>query len=483
MSLALMDWDKKRHEIAEILAQIKNGERQEPVGIRKTIYISEVKEVGSDDERVLRFAGSVESEDRDGDIIEVAGWELDNYKKNPVFLWAHNYRQPPVGKAVNVWVEDKTLFFDIKFATKEEYEFADTIYRLYKGEYLRAVSVGFIPKEWEARYEGEGRDRRWLGNTFKRQELLELSAVPVPAHQDALMVARSKGILVEEELKLLESGDITKGDGTWRVGGARDLPIDTSDADWDAGAAVKRIRKWASSDGSGEKDKMDWKKYRKAFVVYNADDLEKFESYKMPFADVVDGKLTARKKAIYACAVVLQGGRNRPNLSEEELKKAKSFVAHYYHRMDEEAPWERDSLDGASEKMDPVMVDKERELVWVEVEDGKYRCFSFDFLKHLDTDKASDNSVGQEKVQEKLDSIKDAITQLTERLKSAISRADGSGDKDAGDIDLESIELPKDAKKDAAGRFDELSIEPEKLKELITQTVKEIINTAVGKVS
>ncbi len=106
------------------------------------ILAFEVKEVAP---RTLEFVGSTEDRDRMGDIIMSEGWSLKSYKKNPVFMWAHGYDTPPVGKATKVWVEDQKLKFDIQFASKDEYEFADTIYQLYKGGYLRATSVGFIP--------------------------------------------------------------------------------------------------------------------------------------------------------------------------------------------------------------------------------------------------------------------------------------------------------------------------------------------------
>lgn len=162
--------------------------------LRKKTLQFEIKQVGSEEDRVLRFIGSDDSEDRDNDVIEVNGWQLENYLKNPVFLWAHDYRQPPVGQALQVWTEDSKLMFDIKFATRDQYPFADVVYQLYKGGFLRATSVGFRPLAWEQRTEGEGQNRRVIGLRFTKQELLELSAVPVPANPNALQVARSKGI-------------------------------------------------------------------------------------------------------------------------------------------------------------------------------------------------------------------------------------------------------------------------------------------------
>ncbi len=99
--------------------------------------------------RVLTLVASTEAVDRYGDIIRVKGWKLDNYKKNPVFLWGHRSGDPPIGKTVRIWTETNppALVHDIQFATKEVYPFADTIYKLYKGGFLRATSVGFMPLE------------------------------------------------------------------------------------------------------------------------------------------------------------------------------------------------------------------------------------------------------------------------------------------------------------------------------------------------
>ncbi|NKI20347.1 hypothetical protein HFN20_03700 [Paenibacillus dendritiformis] len=59
----------------------------------------QVKQLKSPTEnRVLRFIGSTETEDRDQDVIRATGWQLENYKKNPVFLWAHDYTVPPIGR-------------------------------------------------------------------------------------------------------------------------------------------------------------------------------------------------------------------------------------------------------------------------------------------------------------------------------------------------------------------------------------------------
>jgi hypothetical protein len=162
----------------------------------------QVSELGP---RMLRFIGSDETTDRSGDIVDLNGWKLENYQKNPVVLWAHDSCRPPVGKtrAVRVNQREKRLEFDVYFPTMEEIstdksnpsdhaKFVDTIYNLYKGGYLAAVSVGF--KSLSASPTGEG-----YGLRFSGQELLELSLVPVPANANALAVIKSMGVETKPE--------------------------------------------------------------------------------------------------------------------------------------------------------------------------------------------------------------------------------------------------------------------------------------------
>lgn len=140
--------------------------------------------------RRMTVVGSDETRDRAGDIIRVEGWELDNYMKNPVLLWAHDYSQPPVGKALAVRKiltdTGPALEFDLEFA---ETDFAKEVFSLYAGGYMRAFSVGFKPLEWR-----EFKDDKGWGYEFTKQELLEFSCVPVPANPNALVAAKGLGL-------------------------------------------------------------------------------------------------------------------------------------------------------------------------------------------------------------------------------------------------------------------------------------------------
>lgn len=143
------------------------------------------------DNRVLEFCISDESVDRMNDTIAVDGWELEAYQKNPVVLFAHDNWSPPVGRSIATFAQDGRLMSRAQFMPQELYPFSYMLYRMYEQGYMRATSVGFIPKSWRIPAQDEGRG---YGVDFLRQELTEYSCVPVPANANALLEARSKGI-------------------------------------------------------------------------------------------------------------------------------------------------------------------------------------------------------------------------------------------------------------------------------------------------
>jgi len=134
-------------------------------------------------DRTLRFVFSDNSVDRMGDTIDAAGWDLSDFERNPVALWAHDSSAPPIGGASNVAVEGTRLAGDITFAPPETYLFADTIYRLVLGKFIRAVSVGFMPTKYSF---ADNDPERGHGIDFLEQTLLEISVCPVPANPNAL---------------------------------------------------------------------------------------------------------------------------------------------------------------------------------------------------------------------------------------------------------------------------------------------------------
>lgn len=158
--------------------------------------------------RQITFIISTSTRDRDGDIIVQEGWDLKEYTLNPQVLWAHKASELPIGRAENTAVEGGRLISTAVFATRDENPFADTIFKLYRGGFLNATSVGFEPKKIELI---EGDEPGDIGFRFLHQKLLEYSAVPIPSNPDALVVARGNGIDIDrcDELvqRLLDERD------------------------------------------------------------------------------------------------------------------------------------------------------------------------------------------------------------------------------------------------------------------------------------
>jgi len=119
---------------------------------------------------------------------------------------------------------------------------------------------------------------------------------------------------------------------------------------WDKNAAIKRLRAWASSDGSGDKDTIDWKKYRQGFAWYDKNDPENFTSYKLPHHDVEDGKLVTVRNGVFSAAGALEGARGGVDIPEEDMPGVRSHIAKHYHQMDLKAPWETEK-SGIWDKM------------------------------------------------------------------------------------------------------------------------------------
>ncbi len=162
-----------------------------------------VKEA-DDKERIITAIGSKQIVDRDGDILMIKGVNTANFKKNPIVLLNHDYYDFPIGKAVGrkVWVDDDRLMFKIQFATDEENPKAGTAYKLFKGGYLNAFSLSFVPNYEKTEYpENHAKGARRI---FHEAELLEISVVSVPANQEALRAGINKawddGTLDGEEL-------------------------------------------------------------------------------------------------------------------------------------------------------------------------------------------------------------------------------------------------------------------------------------------
>jgi len=123
----------------------------------------------------LEFTAVTAGVKRDGLDIDLAGLSVDNFMRNPVFLWVHDYagRIPPIGRVTAITRGEDRLIARVSFDMADP--FAAEIQRKYVAGFMNAVSIGWDTLDSD-------------GSRITESDLLDISAVPVPGDQDALLL-------------------------------------------------------------------------------------------------------------------------------------------------------------------------------------------------------------------------------------------------------------------------------------------------------
>ena len=122
----------------------------------------------------------------------------------------------------------------------------------------------------------------------------------------------------------------------------QDFPIAARDAKWDAEAAEAAVRLLT---GAEERPNAA---YAACFFWHDTAASELFGSYRLPYCDVVDDRITAVPHAIFAVAGILDGARGGTTIPKADQEKIKAVVTQWYARMAIEfddpaivAPWKQ----------------------------------------------------------------------------------------------------------------------------------------------
>lgn len=140
-----------------------------------------------DQPRTYWFVASTQSRDREGDVIVQGGWKFADFMKNPVVLWTHNYYSTPIGRVLEIKMEEKRFSAKIEFIPAEIDPFAGMVEQEVQGGWLRTVSVGFMVYKTEQLTPEEKAERpemEWGRRLYG--DLLEISLCSVPANPQAL---------------------------------------------------------------------------------------------------------------------------------------------------------------------------------------------------------------------------------------------------------------------------------------------------------
>ena len=363
---------------AERVAAIKTNPDIPQYRVRSTEPISVNK-----DKRTISYLVSDETVDRVGDIIRVKGWDLSNYRRNPVVLWSHDGKNvPPIGRANNVRRRygPERLTADIEFAPAEAYEFADTIYQLASRGFIRATSVGFLPLETE-QVDAKTREALGIGpygQVFASSELMEISVVAVPANpsalQDGVKALTSEGLLdsgkvarffniypstheeVLHKIRAACRSFVDFGSVARMALPPHKTPKAPLDQDWDAAAVWRGI-----NDNYEGKARADRFHLVSAYMVPDSNP-ETRAAWKFPHHDV-DGDVVWH--GVAAAMAALNGARGGgSDLTEKDREGIYRHLVAHYKQFDKEPPELRsmdEVVDDAPELAMPEALNPEAE--------------------------------------------------------------------------------------------------------------------------
>ena len=140
-------------------------------------------------DNLVSYVFSDSSVGRDNHRIFTSGWKLDQYKRNPVFLFAHKADEPPIGKTIEIGTRGDQLGGVVRFAN---YPFAELVRSLVQNGFMPGCSVGWMPLEFT--YSNDPKRRG--GMDVMTAALFEISAFPIPSLNTAL--AEPRGVDTEK---------------------------------------------------------------------------------------------------------------------------------------------------------------------------------------------------------------------------------------------------------------------------------------------
>lgn len=137
---------------------------------------------------LFTFVVSTPEVDRYGTIIVPAGIDYTSYLNNPIVLAQHDSDKWPIGRCLGFAMNGENLeaTIQIECITDE----GKKLTKLINAGYVKAVSVGIIPTE----YEEQTIDGQKV-TVYTKSELVEFSVVSVPANRQALLKKSLKTLI------------------------------------------------------------------------------------------------------------------------------------------------------------------------------------------------------------------------------------------------------------------------------------------------
>ena len=237
--------------------------------------------------------------------------------KLPV-LWQHDSAMP-IGSYIDLREDSEGLIVKGRMPKADTFVTGRVIPQM-KAESVTSMSIGYSTIDYASEPGGV--------RALKKLKLWEISLVTIPMNPEAEVTSMKSNVSFQ------------------------DLPLAARDCEWDAESAAIRVKEHLESVESPSDS------YCKEFLWHDDQAHEDFNSYKFPIADVIDGKLTAIPRAIFAAAAALNCKRGDTGIPDEDREGVIAHINRYYAKMDLESPFREES----SFRLDDLTVITEREL-------------------------------------------------------------------------------------------------------------------------
>ena len=264
-----------------------------------------IKQFSENDDlfRFEGFASTFGNLDLDDDVILPGAFRESLKKRLPILLWQHQVGEP-IGMPEEIFEDENGLILKAVLPKADDLVRGRIIPQMKIGS-IKSMSIGFnIPNEGAFVENGI--------RFIKTIELFEVSLVTFPANPMALVSAFKTVVPFQN------------------------LPLAQRDRPWDSSAALSRVRTFTDSTESPSSS------YRRAFLWFDSSDPENFGSYKLPIADVIDGRLTAVPRGIFAANAALSGARGGLDIPDSDRPRVQGNIDRYLRKIEDEQPVESD---------------------------------------------------------------------------------------------------------------------------------------------
>lgn len=288
--------------------------------MKKMVVPFEVKQITEDEDYYIfeGYASVFGNIDLGGDIVQPGAFketvqELMASKrvgKLPV-LWQHDHAMP-IGTFTDLREDSRGLFVKGRLPKTDTFVSGRVVPQM-KAESVSTMSIGYSTLESE---------NSGMARLLQKVKLWESSLVTIAMNPLA-------------EITSLKSN-----------AAFHDLPVATRDHEWDAEAALVRVKEFLQSQDEP---------FYKAFLWSEHKSQEDVGACKFLIADVIDGTLTAVPRAIFAAAA--SGSKGVAEIPEEDRDAVVACIERYYAKMDLESPYKKSSV-----RLDDLSILTERDL-------------------------------------------------------------------------------------------------------------------------